>query len=99
MSSLQGYVQCTYAELVAAFGPSQCWDSHKSDAEWEVEVPGVGTAYVYNYKDGHNYLGSEGKDVEDITDWHIGGGDDRVVEPIRRMVSEARPSVIERSAN
>ncbi len=89
MSHLQGYVTATYAELVTLFGPSQCWDDHKSDAEWEIEVPGVGTAYIYNYKDGKNYLGAEGKAKEDITEWHIGGDTDAVVEPIQKLVALA----------
>lgn len=89
MSHLVGYINCSYAALVAAFGPSQCWDDHKSDAEWEIEIPDVGTAYIYNYKTGRNYLGDDGQDVEDITCWHIGGDSDAVVEPIRRMVTEA----------
>jgi hypothetical protein len=90
MSHLQGYVTATYAELVALFGPSQCWDDYKSDAEWEFEIPGIGTATIYNYKDGRNYLGDEGKPKEEITDWHIGGDTDAVVKPIQQAVATLR---------
>ena len=93
MSHLLGYIFCSYADLVATFGPSQCWDHFKSDAEWEVDVPGIGMAYVYNYKDGPNYLGAEGTPVEKITEWHIGGDTEDVVAPIREMVRRARPVV------
>jgi hypothetical protein len=89
MSHYVGSINCSYAALVVAFGPSQCWDNRKSDAEWEIDIPGVGVAYVYNYKDGRNYLGDDGLDVENIRDWHIGGDTDAVVRPVRDMVAAA----------
>ena len=27
---------------------------------------------IYNYKDGKNYLGDEGLDAGNLTDWHVG---------------------------
>jgi len=43
----------------------------KSDAEWVIDTP-AGPAIIYNYKNGLNYKGKEGKPVYKIKDWHIG---------------------------
>lgn len=72
-TSLRGGIDTSYKSLVDLFGkPNGMWDSYKTDAEWVIETPS-GVATIYNYKDGKNYLGEDGLDVEDITDWHIGG--------------------------
>ena len=72
-TSLQGYVDVSYEELVRIFGkPNAKGDCYKIDAEWEIQTP-FGVATIYNYKDGKNYMGDEGVEVEEITEWHIGG--------------------------
>ena len=40
----------------------------------------IGT--VYNWKNGKNYLGNRGKEVENITDWNIGDHKEIVVKRI-----------------
>lgn len=73
MSHLVGEINITYDELVDIFGPPNGkGDDYKVDAEWELNINGR-EIYIYNYKDGRNYLGKAGLDVKDITDWHIGG--------------------------
>jgi hypothetical protein len=74
MTSLQGYIQTSYADLVGCFGEPTCdGDGYKVDAEWIVTFADGVVATIYNYKTGRNYCGEEGQDVEDITQWHIGG--------------------------
>jgi len=72
-TSLQGGIDISYKKLVKVFGePNAKSDGYKTDAEWIVfTINGVAT--IYNYKNGRNYLGNEGLDVENITDWNIGG--------------------------
>ena len=75
-TSLKGYVDVSYATLIEMFGEPLEGDGYKTDAEWVIAFKrNGGTVYatIYNYKDGRNYCGEEGLDVEDITDWHIGG--------------------------
>ena len=73
---------------IRKFGePSSNGDGYKVDAEWILRVSEVNSEgsivyqfpmTIYNYKDGRNYLGDRGLEVEDITNWHIGGRDDIV---------------------
>jgi hypothetical protein len=72
--------------LVKVFGEPNCvGDGYKTDAEWCISVDGK-VATIYNYKNGKNYLGDEGYDVEEITTWHIGGFDSSVVKEIDKIL-------------
>jgi hypothetical protein len=71
-SSLVGYLSIDYKTLVKVFGkPSKFESGDKRDAEWRCIIDGC-VCTIYNYKDGHNYLGSEGTNVTKIDHWHIG---------------------------
>lgn len=78
-SSLQGYLDVPYGVWVKLFGePTVETDKYKTDAEWDVSFydedgERIGFATIYNYKDGKNYRGANGLNVEQIRDWHIGG--------------------------
>jgi hypothetical protein len=73
-SCLQGYVEVNYTDLVDCFGPPNCdGDGYKVDAEWMIKFEDGTYATIYNYKDGKNYCGEDGLDVEDIKCWHVGG--------------------------
>lgn len=86
-TSLQGYINCSYARLVEVFGePTGVGDDYKSDAEWVVEFSNGTIATIYNYKTGKNYLGSHGQRTKDITDWHIGGEIIQVVELVEKAI-------------
>ncbi|CAB4133861.1 hypothetical protein UFOVP263_27 [uncultured Caudovirales phage] len=72
-TSLQGYIQANYYDLVELFGEPNSGDEYKIDAEWDILFEDGTVATIYNWKDGKNYCGSDGFPVDDITDWHIGG--------------------------
>lgn len=78
-SSLTGYLDVPYSAWVRLFGePTAETDKYKTDAEWDVSFydedgERIGFATIYNYKDGKNYRGANGLNVEQIRDWHIGG--------------------------
>jgi hypothetical protein len=85
-TSLVDGIIATYEELVHTFGePNSENDGYKTDAEWVIDTPS-GVATIYNYKSGHNYLGRDGLDVWDITDWHIGGNDASVRDWIIKVL-------------
>ncbi len=77
-TSLVGYVDASFDELVKTFGQPKDGDGYKVDAEWIMETP-YGIATIYNYKDGINYNGPTGTPIEKIRDWHIGGHSKNVV--------------------
>jgi hypothetical protein len=74
MSSLQGYIETSYNDLVGCFGlHDDDYDDYKSDANWTITFADGVVATIYNWKNGKNYCGEEGLALEDITLWHIGG--------------------------
>ena len=89
-TSYQGNIDIGYAELVAVLGEplAEHFDTYKCDAEWVIHFGSGQCATVYNYKDGRNYMGLDGKDKEDIRDWHIGGA---TISVLRKM-SELFPN-------
>lgn len=79
----QGAIEAEYDHLTDCFGTAGSGDGYKVDAEWDVEFDDGTIATIYNWKNGRNYLGPEGRDVKRITDWHIGGATPRSVELVR----------------
>lgn len=79
----QGVIEAEYEQLADCFGTSGSGDGYKVDADWDIEFDDGTIATIYNWKNGHNYLGPEGQDVKRITDWHIGGATPRSVELVR----------------
>jgi hypothetical protein len=85
-TGLRGYITITYDELIEAFGSPGEGDPYKVDAKWIVVFPGDVVATIYNYKNGKNYIGANGKSVQDMIDWHIGGGDsDKVLAWMNKL--------------
>lgn len=87
MSHLQGELDISYAELVNTFGEPTGSDGYKSDAEWKVCFEDGTRATIYNWKNGKNYCGAEGQEVQDITDWHIGGFNEKAVQRIQEALN------------
>jgi hypothetical protein len=86
-SCLQGYVKTTYSHLCELFGKPTDGDGCKVDAEWVIKFEDETVATIYNWKDGKNYNGDSGMNVEEITDWHIGGKDKESVARIKEVVT------------
>jgi hypothetical protein len=80
-----GGVICSYDKLVEVFGkPME--GSYKTDAEWSLKFSDGEIATIYNWKNGRNYCGDDGMDVEEITTWHIGGRNSIVDTKINLLV-------------
>jgi len=92
---LQGNVGATYQELVEVFGEPIRHESdgtthmsNKVDAEWRISFEDGTVATIYNYKNGLNYLGAEGKRITQISMWNVGGYDERAVTLVNDEVIE-----------
>lgn len=81
---LQGYLEASYEKLVSLFGQPTKGDEYKTDAEWIIRFPmpegevskeadhGL-VCTIYNWKNGKNYCGKDGEEVESMTEWNVGG--------------------------
>ena len=90
---LVGEVETTYKNLVEKFGPphfvASDFGDKKIDAEWSLRFQETNDVVtIYNWKDGKNYLGNEGDEVEDIKNWHIGGYSSKVVPMIKEVINK-----------
>ena len=86
-TSLQGYLDVSYDDLCKVFGPHHTdVDDMKCDAGWDLMFEDGTVACIYNWKNGRNYLGSDGQDIKDITRWNIGGKSPSAAEAIEKVL-------------
>ena len=86
-TSLLGEIDVRFSQLVKTFGkPSESYDGEKTDAEWHLLFPGGVVATIYNWKDGKNYNGPDGEDVDDIRTWHVGGKEYEALEYVQEAL-------------
>lgn len=75
---LHGYIKRTYPQLVEVFGEPhfryipRAGAEDKIDVEWAFEFPDGRVFTVYNWKNGKAYCGTNGMDVEAMTEWNVG---------------------------
>ncbi len=89
MSDGGGYlatIQVSYADLVAAFGKPSKGDQYKTEAEWTILFPKTQKITIYNYKNSQSYA-SICPDIEQVTQWHIGGNNAALVNNILGMLA------------
>ena len=78
---LQGYIKATYEQLLKTFGEPHDpnGDNYKTDVEWAFEFADGTVATLYNWKNGKNYCGKEGLELNDIYEWNVGGRSEKAV--------------------
>ena len=83
-TSLQGYIKAPYEKLLEVFGApnSTLCDNYKTDVEWAFEFADGTIATLYNWKNGKNYLGDEGSELNDIYEWNVGGFNEKAVSKL-----------------
>lgn len=73
-TSLQGYIECDYETLCRVFGKETSdGDGYKVDVEWDLEFSDGVVATIYNWKNGKNYCDEDGLEIDEITEWNVGG--------------------------
>jgi len=59
----------------------------KTQAEWAFKFKDGTVATIYDYKTGKSYLGEdEGQDMEETTEWHIGGKSQKATQYIKDWI-------------
>ena len=90
---LHGHIKRTYDQLVSVFGEPhfryvpRAGAEDKIDVEWAFEFPDGRVFTVYNWKNGKAYLGHEGEDVENITDWNVGAHQMSAYHTLRELLN------------
>ena len=89
---LQGSIFASFKELLKTFGPPHTkgrW-GRKTDVEWAFKFSDDTIATLYNWKNGRNYLGSDGLELNDIYEWKVGGRDKKAVSRLLERLSASR---------
>jgi hypothetical protein len=87
-SSLKGYIRIPYKILKKRLGRPGKFNGYKTDAEWNLQFPDGTIATIYNWKNGKNYNGRKGLRKGKITEWHIGGFDNKAFEHVAGLFPE-----------
>ena len=93
-TSLQGYLNASYADLVKVFGYPQCTETSgdgKVDTEWELQINDkefdtVRNVTIYNWKD---YDGGHEAMSNPNYEWHIGGNNALDAVQLKQYFNEA----------
>lgn len=83
-TSLQGYIKASYEQLLQTFGapnPKLC-DNYKTDVEWAFKFADGTVATLYNWKNGKNYNGDDGLELNHIYEWNVGGFNEKAVSKL-----------------
>jgi hypothetical protein len=92
-TSLQGYIEADYYDLVRLFGNPDPGYDDKTQAEWAFEVYddtfGEVTVTIYDWKQGDAYLGpGNGRSPENIVVWNVGGHDKAALWAIESLLRD-----------
>lgn len=92
MSSLQGYIQATRANLIRVFGePQDFGPGDKVSLQWGIEFADGTVATLYDWKR------DEAPEIHEVYDWHIGGFTTHAVRAVHNAYREDR-GLLARSA-
>ena len=93
---LQGHIDTTYENIVSELGKQHHnGDDYKTDAEWNIKFEDGTIATLYNWKNGKNYCRDEGLDIEDITEWNIGGHSPRARDLLFSLLNKSDHTFLE----
>ncbi len=74
-TSLQGFIETTFAELKQIFGEPTSFEGDKTNVEWAIEFDDGKVVSIYDYKQPTIPL--------ERYEWHIGGFDKKAVELVK----------------
>lgn len=77
-TSLKGYLHAKYSDIVTLLGSPMEGDGYKVQAEWNIKFDDGTVVAIYDWKMGDT-------DVNDITEWHIGGHNVKALERLGEL--------------
>ena len=78
-----------FSHLVKEFGAPITKNLDKSDAVWAIRFGDGTVATIYNWKNGKNYRGSEGLELDDIREWNVGGKTTQALHNVTEVLEGA----------
>jgi hypothetical protein len=92
---LQGYITCSYDDLVTVFGKQHTkGDCYKTSCEWAFEFEDGTIATIYDWKQNVNYCGKkDGIHYSEVIDWNVGGNRIKAVEYINNHIDRTLNSI------
>lgn len=98
----KGFVKCSYKKLLGLFGLPKEGDLHRQDVLWDINLSvGRSKTYpvqIYNYKNGANFLGEDGLELDDIKTWFVSANNDLVVPLLQTYLVKAKVKNIKKRA-
>jgi hypothetical protein len=79
-TSLQGTIEVDFDTLVKLYGQPTRHEDSKVQAEWVLRAPDATVVTIYDYK--------EKVPAEEVTDWHIGGRSQKVLDLVSKDVGK-----------
>jgi len=94
---LQGHIDTTYENIISVLGKEHHkGDEYKTEAEWCIQFQDGTIATLYNWKNGKTYCGEkDGLNVEDITEWNIGGHSPRARDLLFNLLNKSNHTLLE----
>ena len=86
----QGELSLPFAVLQNWLGnPDAGTADGKTDAEWVLIIDGFEIVTIHNWKNGTAYLGPEGLELSQMTEWTVGGHRDNAVSALGEALDAA----------
>jgi hypothetical protein len=91
---LVGKINTVFDVLLKVFGKPTRVPEAEQTVEWTINIEDPEDEYntivatIYDWKIGKGYFGEDGLDLEEITEWNVGGKTHRAVELIEKIIDE-----------
>ena len=83
---LLGHLTSTSDNLISILGEPLKSEMYKSDWSWIIQFDNGDQLEIYDWKVGKNYCGSRGLNLEDISEWNIGGCNKSLALTLKNLI-------------
>ena len=93
--ALLNYLTSTSDNLISILGEPSKSEMYKSDWSWIIQFDNGEQLEIYDWKVGKNYCGDHGLDLEDISEWHIGGYNQDLALTLKNLIESKKWSAFD----